>query len=236
LPKDGGPGQGGPHGEGEDEDAAVPRDSVLVVDAESPMGEQVVLQLILRRAKIRALVRNAAAARQGFGSYLEAVQGSIDDPAVLKKALRGAKAVVCCGRLGSALLPAAAAAGVPHVVLLSVATPARRGFLGIGGSDEGAACDPSREEQVRGSGIPYTIVQAGSLTSNAGAGRGAVVTSGQLPSGSVGREGVASIVALAALRNPSTGGGAAVVVQVSSSNTGQEPEDWEEVARGLQGA
>lgn len=119
---------------------------------------QVVLQLILKRSKIRALVRDVGAAKSGFGPYIEAVQGDSSDAAAVRRLLRGAKAAVCCSKLG-ALLPAAAAARVPHVVLLT-ASPAGGGLGSLfAGAEQQALGDASREAALRASGLPHTIVQ-----------------------------------------------------------------------------
>ena len=146
LPRDGregGPGSEEPEEE-EEEEAAV-REYVAVLDADSsPMAEQVVLQLILNRTKIRALVKDAAAAKAGFGPYIEAVQGDSGDRAAVARLLRGAKAAVCCGKLG-ALLPAAAATRLPHAVLLSSAGAPQQGFALFASSEQQALADPARE-------------------------------------------------------------------------------------------
>jgi uncharacterized protein YbjT (DUF2867 family) len=164
LPRDGGRpdgDDGGPEEEAEEE-AAV-REYIAVLDADSsPMAEQVLLQLILNRAKIRALVKDAGAAKGAFGPYIEIIQGDAGDRAAVTKLLRGAKAAVCCGRLG-ALLPAAAATKLPHVVLLSTAGAAQRGFSLFASQEQQALADPAREQQLRGSGLAHTIVQVGSL-------------------------------------------------------------------------
>ncbi|KAI7839406.1 hypothetical protein COHA_006807 [Chlorella ohadii] len=81
LPRDGRP---GPSDQQEDEEEPAVREYIAVLDADSsPMAEQVVLQLILNRAKIRALVKDAPAAKSGFGPYIEAVQGDANDAATL---------------------------------------------------------------------------------------------------------------------------------------------------------
>ena len=168
---DGGSG-GEPAGGGapDDYDDSAPREYIAVLDADSsPMAEQVLLQLILERVKIRALVRDVAAARTAFGPYLEGgiVKGDSSDGAAVAALLRGAKAAVCCGKLG-ALLPAAAATKLPHLVLLAGvgAGPAPGGPFGslFASGEQQALGDGSREAQLRASGVPHTIVQVGRLT------------------------------------------------------------------------
>lgn len=180
LPRDGregGPGSEEPEEE-EEEEAAV-REYVAVLDADSsPMAEQVVLQLILNRTKIRALVKDAAAAKAGFGPYIEAVQGDSGDRAAVARLLRGAKAAVCCGKLG-ALLPAAAATRLPHAVLLSSAGAPQQGFALFASSEQQALADPAREQQLRASGLPFTIVQVGSLAGVPGGTSSLALTGGR---------------------------------------------------------
>jgi hypothetical protein len=69
---------------------------------------------------IRALVSNVAAAKNGYGPYVEPVSVSVDDSKALQRAMKGVKTLVVLGRLGK-LLPAAKAAGVEQVVMLSTA-------------------------------------------------------------------------------------------------------------------
>lgn len=201
-----------------------------VIDAALP---QVVLQLILNRAKIRALVRDAAAAKSGFGPYIEAVQGSSDDAAAVRRLLRGAKAAVCCGRLG-ALLPAAAAARTPHVVLLSAAGGgARGGGLAalFASAEQKELADAAREQQLRASGLPHTIVQVGALAGvPGGESRLALTAGGAPPQGEVSREDAAKALAEAAERDPAAG---SLVLQLASAGAGEPPEDWQAVLQQL---
>lgn len=59
----------------EKDEPDAPGDAVLVTDGDSPMGELVILQLILARLKVTALVKDSAAATQAYGSYVTPVQG-----------------------------------------------------------------------------------------------------------------------------------------------------------------
>eukprot|EP01025_Chloroclados_australasicus_P013273 TRINITY_DN16276_c1_g3_i1.p3 TRINITY_DN16276_c1_g3~~TRINITY_DN16276_c1_g3_i1.p3 ORF type:complete len:154 (+),score=16.59 TRINITY_DN16276_c1_g3_i1:139-600(+) len=81
LPKD-----GKPSPTGDDDDYEGPRDAVLVTDANSPMGELIVLQLVLARVKIKVLVKDVAKAKQEFGPYVDPVAGDVNSGAALKKA------------------------------------------------------------------------------------------------------------------------------------------------------
>jgi hypothetical protein len=66
------------------------------------------------------LVKDIAAAKAGYGPYVEPISVDLNSAAGLSKALRNVWSVVVLGKLG-AVLPAAEAAGVKRVVLLSTA-------------------------------------------------------------------------------------------------------------------
>lgn len=210
----------------EDEEEMAEREYVAVLDADgSPMAEQVVLQLILNRTKIRALVKDTAAAKDGFGPYIEIVQGDSSDAAAVKKLLRGAKAAVCCSRLG-ALLPAAAATRLPHVVLLTSAAQKSGGLAGLfGGAEQATLSDAAREQQLRASGLPHTIVQVPSLKGVPGGTSSLALTAnGKQPQGQVSREDAAKALAEAAERDVEAG---SLVLQISSAGAGAPPDDWQ---------
>ncbi|PSC69478.1 DNA excision repair ERCC-2 [Micractinium conductrix] len=222
LPRDGGQ-QGEAEPQPEEEEPAE-REYIAVLDADSsPMAEQVVLQLILKRSKIRALVRDVGAAKSGFGPYIEAVQGDSSDAAAVRRLLRGAKAAVCCSKLG-ALLPAAAAARVPHVVLLT-ASPAGGGLGSLfAGAEQQALGDASREAALRASGLPHTIVQVGTLAGVPGGGSSLALTAGGAPQGNVAREDAAVALAEAAERDAAAG---SLTLQLRAAGQGDPPEDWQ---------
>ncbi|KAI3437792.1 hypothetical protein D9Q98_000239 [Chlorella vulgaris] len=223
LPRDGRE-EAPPPAEPEQDEEPGEREYVAVLDADSsPMAEQVVLQLILKRAKIRALVRDTVAAKDAFGPYLEAVQGSSSDRTAVTRLLRGAKAAVCCAGLGT-LLPAAAAAKLPHIVLLSSAGPPKQGFSLFASSEQQALADPAREQQLRSSGLAHTIVQVGGLAGVPGGTSSLSLTAGQQPRGQVSQEDAAKLLAEAAERDAAAG---SLVMQLSSSGAGEPPEDWQ---------
>eukprot|EP00775_Hariotina_reticulata_P005562 gene5562-5799_t len=148
LPKDGGePPEQEPEQQLPEDD--IDRDYVLVTDADSPTGELVVLQLILLRAKIRVLVKDVAAAKAGYGPYVEPISVDLNSAAGLSKALKNVWSVIVLGKLG-AVLPAAEAAGVKRVVLLSTAGMPQPG--GLAGLFQDAADavlkEPQREAAV----------------------------------------------------------------------------------------
>jgi len=76
------------------------------------------------------LANDVAAAKAGYGPYVEPISADVGGGGGLPRALRNVKCVVALGRLGK-LLPAAKQAGVEHIVLLSTAG-ARMGLVGAG--------------------------------------------------------------------------------------------------------
>ncbi|KAK9836354.1 hypothetical protein WJX81_008219 [Elliptochloris bilobata] len=198
-------GRGGADG-GEAPDAQ--RTAVLVTDVDSATGEQVVLQLILARQEVRLLTRDPAAARSSFGEYVTPVDGHVGDPRSMAAALRGVRTIICTGRLG-ALLPAAAAAGVEHIVLLTAAGDGGGGPLGsLLGGEEAVLRDAGRERAVAQSGVPHTLVRTGALRSVPAGSEGPRLLQGPLPAdlaaGAVSREDAAAVLA-GALAPPSGG-------------------------------
>jgi hypothetical protein len=212
LPKDGGPPRGGGDDDAERDaaarDPAAPRDAVFVLEPDAaPMAEQVLLQLILLRAGVRGLVKDPAAARAGFGEYASFAGGAATDGALLRRELARATALVLCGRAPAAALEAAAAARVPHVVLLSaVGAPPPPGLRlwPFGGGELAALRDEAREAAVRASGLPYTIVRVAELSDAPGGGGAPALRAGGA-GGAVAREDAAEVVARAALRDAARG-------------------------------
>lgn len=71
------------------------RDAVLVTDGDNEIGQMVILSLIVKRARVKALVKDKRAAIESFGTYVESVAGVANDRPFLQKALRGVRAVIC---------------------------------------------------------------------------------------------------------------------------------------------
>ncbi|KAG2492744.1 hypothetical protein HYH03_008910 [Edaphochlamys debaryana] len=174
------PTDGGPAPQGQEEEEPEAGDVVVVTAADSPVGEQVALQLILARQQLRLAVRDVVATKTAYGPYATPVP---TDAVASARALRSCKALVVCGRPARGLLETAAAARVGHVVLLSGAAGSNGGggfsLGGLFGGGEAARelrdlGDAAAEAAVRASGLPYTIVQVSALTDRSGGGGGAV--------------------------------------------------------------
>ncbi|MCO5608555.1 hypothetical protein L7F22_062766 [Adiantum nelumboides] len=161
------------------------RDAVLVTDADSVTGQLVLLSLILRRVRIRALVKDTKEMVQAFGSYVEPLVGDVADPKSLKKALRGVRAVLCstkvhagqfdrtfrmdyCIEVG-ALADKEITKGIEHIVFLSqfAAYSNVGGLVGLLNSKARRQAEED-EAALRKLGIPCTIVRSATLRDEPG--------------------------------------------------------------------
>lgn len=207
-----------------EEEPAGPREAVVVLDADTcPMAEQALLQLILlqRGGNVRAVVRDATAAKAAFGPYVQV-------ETELRSALRGAMAAIVCGPLTTDLLAASAATRLPHLVLLStVGAPRPPGPLlpfSAAAAETATLGDMSREERLKAAApsLRHTIVQVGALSNCPGGMSRLQLGSGGRPGGKISREDAARVLAEAA----SWQGGASLVLQVAAAGPGASPVDW----------
>ncbi|GFH26113.1 NAD(P)-bd_dom domain-containing protein, partial [Haematococcus lacustris] len=207
-------------GKQEDEDGEEGEgDAILVTDADTPMGEQVVLQLILARASIKALVRDTVAAKTSYGPYVAPLSLDTGNPQLLRRALKGCGSVVCLGRPG-ALPQVAKEAGVAHVVLLSAAGAAPQGgpLSGLFDGELAALRDSAREAAFAKAGVRCTVVRVAAHSHS-----GACAGSGQAAGPSVSREDVAAVLVQALQRLPAE---QSRIFEVRSLGAGAPPSDW----------
>lgn len=205
LPKDGGLPDDGDM----DDDIQGPRDKVMVLyPEESPMAEQVLLQLILLRAPVCVATKDTAKARAGYGTYVDVVQSTSLDG--LLKACRLSQSVVLCGNVSARLVAALEKAKVPHVVLLS-GTRSESKPSGLAsffpGKEYKELTDVSRETVLSESSLQYTIVHVDAATlSNAPGGSVSfgISDDGQA-SGGIPREDVALCIAMVAMNRKPEG-------------------------------
>jgi len=211
----------------ETEEAAIgPREYVFVMDADSsPMAEQVLLQLILARAKIKALFKDVQSAKLGFGPYVEVIgENGFQEGTTVPSAFQSVDTLLLCGPVTQSLVAAAAAAGVNHIVLLSaVRAPSRGGFFLLRSTEMTVLEDVGREDAVINSGITHTIVRVGGLSDGEGGISVLDIVAQQPPSGSVSREDAANALMQAAVRDAGTG---SLTFSISSGGPGRPPEDW----------
>jgi len=114
LPKDG----AAEDEEDESQDIEESRDAVLVTNGDSEIGQMVILALILKRARTKALVKDKRTTEEAFGTYVECMVGDIGDKSFTKRALRGVRAIICPADDGFFSEPIDLK-GVQHIVLLS---------------------------------------------------------------------------------------------------------------------
>jgi uncharacterized protein YbjT (DUF2867 family) len=133
---------------------------ILVIGATGTVGSEVVRQLLASGERPRVFVRDPATARGLLGPGVDCVAGDLDRAETLPVALTGADQVFLLTRQTSrqpdqerAVVDAAVAAGVCHLVKLSVFRADDRSELQI------ARQHAAMEQYVEQSGIPCTFVR-----------------------------------------------------------------------------
>ncbi|KAJ3672520.1 hypothetical protein LUZ60_007241 [Juncus effusus] len=186
-PKDGGA------QEDESDDIEETRDAVLVTEGESEMVQMVILSLIVKRARIKALVKDKRAALEAFGTYVEPIVGDISDKVFLKNSMRGVRAIICTTH-GGFLSKEIDMKGVEHIILLSQLAVYRdmSGFQALinGNLKKMAEKD---EEILISCGVPYTIIRTGSLQNTPGGIQGFSFKEGVAAKGLISKEDAATI-------------------------------------------
>ncbi|MFD3662571.1 NAD(P)H-binding protein [Streptomyces sp. NPDC058659] len=135
---------------------------ILVTGATGNIGSALLKELAACGAgPLRGLSRTAAQA--AFPEGVEAVEGDFAEPASLKRALDGVRALFLVSRVGSDadILEAARQAGVEHVVLVSSITVQTHPHLGP------AAENAAVERLLHDSGMAWTILRPTQFASNA---------------------------------------------------------------------
>ncbi|KAG6550388.1 hypothetical protein Mapa_008351 [Marchantia paleacea] len=226
MPRDGGDdSQDEEEGEAEEEEPEedMVRDVVLVTDADSETGQLIVLELILKRLRVRALVKDIKSATVGFGAYVEPVEGDVNDRAILKSSMRGVRAIICPTKVGG-LADRELIKGVEHIVLLSKLTVNRnQGGLGSLFGALGRRDAEENEAAISSLGVPYTIVRAGALKDEPGGQLGFSYGQGGSVQGTISRQDAAYVCAEALDAPPQN----ALVFEVV--NGAEDVEDWSAV-------
>ncbi|KAL8153441.1 hypothetical protein V2J09_011201 [Rumex salicifolius] len=143
------------------------RDAVLVTDGDSDIGQMVILSLIVKRARVKALVKDKRAAMEAFGNYVESLAGDANSNIYMKKALRGVRAIICPSE--GFLSKVESFKGVQHIVVLSQLSvyEGAGGLLSLVNSNSRKLAEQD-ESVLLASGVPYTIIRAGSLINTPG--------------------------------------------------------------------
>ncbi|XP_057860508.1 uncharacterized protein At2g37660, chloroplastic isoform X2 [Cryptomeria japonica] len=192
-------------GEPKKDDIPEIRDAVLVTDGDSDIGQLVILSLIIKRARIKALVKDSKAAISSFGSYIEPIDGDITDKASVKRALKGVHAIICIIKMG-VLSEIENLKGIEHIIFLSQLA-VFRSHGGIQAFINGKAKSLAEENEMAiiTSGIPYTIVRAGLLQDRPGGQFGFNFEGGCASKGSLSKEDAAAICVEALDTSPQKG-------------------------------
>ncbi|KAM7476077.1 hypothetical protein LguiB_023320 [Lonicera macranthoides] len=217
LPKDGSISEEDDESPEEDE----VRDAVLVTDGDDEIGQMVILSLIVKRARVKALVKNKRAAVESFGTYVESMAGDANDKSFLKKALRGVRAIIC-PNVGF-LSTVESLKGVQHVILLSQLSV----YKGSGGiqaimNSNARKLVEQDESVIIASGIPYTIIRVGSLRNIPGGKQGFSLKEGSAIKGTLSKEDAAFICVEALDAVPKRG----LVFEVVNGE--EKISDWKE--------
>ncbi|KAK1288325.1 hypothetical protein QJS10_CPB19g01860 [Acorus calamus] len=162
-------------------------------EVESPGRMMVILSLIVKRTRIKALVKDKRAAVEAFGNYVEPIAGDISNKSFVTKALRGVRSIICPSNEGF-LSDIGNMKGICHIVLLSQLA-AYRGSRGLQALVNSKARNLAERDEavVIASGIPYTIIQAGLLKDTPGGKQGFSFEEGAAAERSLSKEDAAFI-------------------------------------------
>ncbi|CAM8934585.1 unnamed protein product [Rhodiola kirilowii] len=154
--------------------------------------DMVILSLIVKRARVKALVKDKRAALEAFGTYVESMTKDASDGASLKKALRDVRSVISPSE--GFLSNAGYLKGVKHLILLSLLS-VYRSASGIQSllTNNARKMSEQDESMLINSGIPYTIVRAGLLKNTPGGIEGFIFEEGCSSTGSISKEDAAFI-------------------------------------------
>ncbi|KAL7114006.1 hypothetical protein ACP275_04G094900 [Erythranthe tilingii] len=175
------------------------KDAVLVTDGDNEIGQMIILSLIVKRIRVKALVKDKRIAMEAFGTYVESMAGDTKDKAFLKKALRGVRAVICPNE--GFLYNLESWKGIQHVILLSQLS-VYRGSTGIQAVINSNARKLAEQDEnlVKASGVPYSIIRTGALKDTPGGQQGFCFDEGSAAKGSLSKED-ASFICVEALDN-----------------------------------
>ncbi|KAG5537948.1 hypothetical protein RHGRI_025143 [Rhododendron griersonianum] len=189
------------------------RDAVLVTDGDNDIGQMIILSLIVKRTRVKALVKDKRSAVEAFGSYVEVssscvaenmdfymvfllylkpMAGDTNDRSFQKKALRGVRAIICPNE--GFLSQVESLKGVEHVIVLSQLS-VYRGTGGIQAIMNSKVRKLAEQDEsiVMASGIPYTVIRAGSLQNTPGGRQGFSFKQGSAAQGRLSKEDAAFI-------------------------------------------
>lgn len=214
---------------------------VVVAGASGRTGKEVVAQLVARKYRVRALVRDAGKSAGLFPAGVEVVVADVREPASLKRALKGATYVISAigagggprGEAGNGpeeidnlgvanLARAARQARVRQFVLVSSAATTRAADYPVAFMRPILGAKFKGENALRASGVPYTVVRPGGLVDEAGGAKNVQFQQGDTSAGRIPRADVA-LVCVEALGRASALRKTFEIL----SGTGAPPQDFE---------
>lgn len=181
----------------------------------------VILSLIVKRTRVKAVVKDRRAAIEAFGTYVELIGGVASDGPLPKKALRGTRAIICPNE--GFLFDSTSLKGIQHIVLLSQLS-VYRGASGVQALMKSNARQSAEQDEslVMASGIPYTIIRAGLLTDTPGGKQGFNFKKGSAAQGTLSKEDAAFICVEALNSVPQTG----LIFEVANGE--EKVSDWKQ--------
>lgn len=209
---------------------------VLVVGATGSIGQLVVTAAQRHDLRPRALVRDVRRAERLLPD-VELVQGDLEDPASLRRAVHGADAIVLTHGSGGDPRPGAREhvdyGGVRNVLpALDGAGPRTALMTSIYAtrSDVPGATPWKRrsERLLRASDLPYTIVRPGWFDHAGPDQRRLVLEQGGTADGGIARDQIAETLIRSLLTDSALGKTFALTATV-----GKEPDDWTQLFAGL---
>lgn len=202
------------------------RDAVLVTDGDSEMGQMVILSLIVKKARVKALVKDKKVALEAFGSYVESMAGDTNDNRFVKKALRGVRTIICPNE--GFLSSVGSLQGVQHVIYSSQLSvySGKSGLQSMMKSNAKKLAEQD-ESVLKISGIPYTIIRTGALQDTPGGKQGFTFDEGCASSGSISKEDAAFVCVAALDFVPQTG----FIFEVANGDN--KVSDWKECLASL---
>ncbi|CAH8257959.1 unnamed protein product [Arabidopsis lyrata] len=195
-------------------------DVVFVTDGDSDLGQMIILQLIVKGTRVKALVKDKRKALEAFGSYVELTSGDASDERFLKKAFKGVGAVISPTE---GFLPNVKSfRGVKHAVLLSqLSVYESSGGIQAMMNNKAKKLAEQDENAVISSNVPYTIIRTGKLENSPGGNQGFNFNAGAAAKGSISKEDAARICVEALSVIPPTG----LIFEVTNGE--EVVSDWE---------
>ncbi|KFK41684.1 hypothetical protein AALP_AA2G159600 [Arabis alpina] len=220
LPKDGSSSGDDDEAEEEEDDVDGDKDAVFVTDGDSDLGQMIILQLIVKGTKVKALVKDKRKALEAFGAYVELTTGDASDERFLKKAFRGVGAII--SPTEGFLSNVKSLRGVKHAVLLSqLSVYESSGGIQAMMNNKAKKLAEGDEKAVISSNVPYTIIRTGKLENSPGGNQGFNFRTGAAAKGSISKEDAARICVEALSVVPPAG----LIFEVSNGE--EVVSDWE---------